>query len=65
MFSSRLLTVDEMADILRVSSAGLYRLLREGKIKGAFRLNGSGNWRIEHRKLLQWITDQERRSLSA
>jgi len=53
------MTVDDVADELRVSRNMVYRLFKSGTIPGAFRIgSGHGNWRIEHAKLDQWVAKQ-------
>jgi excisionase family DNA binding protein len=49
------LTVGEMAAMLRVSKATVYRLLNGRQIPGAFRLGHTGGWRIPEDFLEEWI----------
>jgi excisionase family DNA binding protein len=43
----RFLTIKEAAALLRVSRATIYRMIRQKRLLGAFRVGaGSGDWRI-------------------
>jgi excisionase family DNA binding protein len=54
-----LMTVDEIAEFLRVSRPTVYRLIHAGDLDGAFQLSGnSGSWRMRRSLLEQWITKQ-------
>jgi excisionase family DNA binding protein len=55
--STEFLTVDEAAELLRVSRSTMYRLLRANELPGAFRLGGAGTWRIGKTTLEQWIAN--------
>jgi excisionase family DNA binding protein len=54
MTEIKLLTVDEIATILRVSKVFVRRLLREGKIKGR---KVGRDWRVEETELQRYIRD--------
>ena len=43
---SSLLTIAEVATLLKVSRKTVYRWLRDGKILGAIRIGERGSWRI-------------------
>jgi len=51
--SLEVLTMKEVADYLRVNIATVYRLLKNGKLPGRFRIGGS--WRVDRAALLEWI----------
>lgn len=54
-----LMTVDDIAEFLRVSRPTVYRLIHAGDLDGAFQLSGnSGSWRIRRTVLEQWIAKQ-------
>lgn len=47
------LTVGELATIMRVHPFTVTRLARQGRIKGAFRMGGV--WRFPTHELLEWM----------
>ena len=49
---TKILTVDEVSDMLQISQTRCYQLLRNGKIP-AFKLGGL--WRIHSEKLDEWL----------
>lgn len=55
--SERLYTVEEVAEILRVSRNMVYRLIRERQL-AMFRINDTGNWRISSARLNEFIKAQ-------
>jgi len=50
------LTVRELASLLRISPATIYRLLKAGRIKGAFKIGN--DWRFNKETLEDWIAAQ-------
>lgn len=50
----RFLTLDEMAEILNISRAQAYALVRSGDLP-AIKLGGRGQWRIELRVLDEFV----------
>ena len=57
---TELLTVDEVAEILRVSRKRLYDWRYRGEGPPAFRLN-SGELRYPREELTEWLDDQMKR----
>jgi excisionase family DNA binding protein len=53
----RLMTVDEVADRLRVNRATAYRLIREQELP-AFRFGAHCHFRIRESDLEQWLEDR-------
>lgn len=49
-----LLTVDEVADILRLTPFSVRRLLKAGKLKGV-KPGGTGQWRIRRADLKAYL----------
>jgi excisionase family DNA binding protein len=59
MTEDRLLTVDEVAERLRVSAFSVRNWLRAGQIKG-FRAGGTkAGWRIRESELQRYIAERE------
>lgn len=56
---SRIMTVEDVAEELRISRVTVYRLLKNGEIPGAFRLNERGAWRVNSGRLMGWIKEQQ------
>lgn len=54
-----LMTVDEVAEHLRVSRPTVYRLIHAGELDGAFQLSGNGSWRIRRPLLERWIAKHQ------
>jgi excisionase family DNA binding protein len=50
----RFLTLADVADILNVSAAQAYALVRRGEIR-AIKVGGRGQWRIEHDEVERYI----------
>jgi len=48
-----LLTIKEVAALLKMSDRTVYAMAKEGKLPGAVRLGGS--WRIVRSKLFAWL----------
>ena len=55
-----MLTVQEVAKILRVSDSTIRRWIAEGKIKG---LKFGGQWRFKSAEISQWLETKKRSSL--
>jgi excisionase family DNA binding protein len=55
------LTVSEVAEILRLHSTTIYRLVKRGDLPG-FKLGG--NWRINRASLDLWLLPERRRPLT-
>ena len=53
----RFLTLSDVADVLNVSSAQAYALVRSGELR-AIKVGGRGQWRIESDVLEQYIQDK-------
>lgn len=53
-----LLTVEEVAQILRVTPRTIYRKVELNQIPGAFRVGSSGSFRFVKDKILNWINAQ-------
>ena len=53
------MTVDQLAETLRISRTSVYRMLKSGELPGAMRLGGAGSWRIDRDKIEKWIADQQ------
>ena len=52
------MTVEDVAEELRVSRTTVYRLLKNRQIPGAFRLNATGAWRVNSGTLERWIAEE-------
>lgn len=52
--SQRFLTLADVADILNISGAQAYALVRSGEL-AAIKVGGRGQWRIEHAMLEEYI----------
>jgi excisionase family DNA binding protein len=52
MSLDRLLTVKEVAALLRVSSQTLYKMLEQGRIPA---LRVGNQWRFERQKVQEWL----------
>jgi excisionase family DNA binding protein len=55
----RVLTIGEVAEILRVHPTTIYRLVKRGELPG-FKVGG--NWRINSEALDTWLAEGSRRS---
>lgn len=55
--NERLYTVEEVAEILRVSRNTVYRLIKDRQLP-MFRINETGNWRISAARLKEFIKAQ-------
>lgn len=55
MIDVRLLTADELAEMLKVSTRTLWRLLSKGALPEPVRLGGSTRWRLH--EVQQWIDE--------
>jgi excisionase family DNA binding protein len=51
---TRFLTLADFADILNISAAQAYALVRRGEIR-AIKVGGRGQWRIEHDEVERYI----------
>ena len=51
---AQFLTLADVADILNVSAAQAYALVRRGEIR-AIKVGGRGQWRIEHDEVERYI----------
>jgi len=56
------LTVTEVAEILRVHSTTIYRLVKRGELPG-FKLGG--NWRINRASLDLWLSAESSKHLNS
>lgn len=52
-----ILTVEQAAEFLQLSRAGVYKLLKRGDIPAARVLD---RWRFSRRQLLAWIEEQRK-----
>lgn len=52
--SARFLTLEQVAEELNTSAAQIYALVRRGELP-AIRLGGRGQWRVERRRLEEFI----------
>lgn len=50
----RFMTLDEVREVLAISSTQAYSLVRSGKLR-AIRVGGRGQWRIENSELEAYI----------
>ena len=48
------LTIEEAADLLRISPRSAYTLAREGRLAGAVKVGNQ--WRVSHAVLMNWAT---------
>jgi excisionase family DNA binding protein len=48
-----LLTLTEVADLLKLSDRTVYDMCRRGRLPGVSKV--AGQWRIDRRKLLAWL----------
>jgi len=55
--SGRFLTLTDVADILNISTADAYQLVRSGELP-AIKIGGGGHWRIEREVLEAYIEGQ-------
>lgn len=53
----QLLTMDEMASFLKVSERTVYRMMGNGDIDFAFKVNGT--WRFSEADVRQWLRAQK------
>lgn len=53
--SDEILTIREMAELLKINEKTAYRLAGDGKIPG-FKVGGS--WRFDRREISEWIKRQ-------
>lgn len=58
----RLLTIKEVADIMRCNRMTIYRMVHEGKLPHA-RLGATGSFRIDARTLQEWQRRQSQSNL--
>jgi excisionase family DNA binding protein len=49
----KLLTIDELAKFIRVSTRTIYRMMDEGELPFAIKLKGS--WRFKESDVLTWL----------
>ena len=52
--TARFLTLEQVAEELNTSAAQIYALVRRGEL-AAIRLGGRGQWRVERRRLEEFI----------
>lgn len=52
----RFLTLTDVGEILNISSAQTYALVRSGELP-AIQIGGRGQWRVEQSKLEEYIAD--------
>lgn len=52
--TTRFLTLEQVAEELNTSAAQIYALVRRGELS-AIRLGGRGQWRVERRRLEEFI----------
>lgn len=57
----RFLQLADVAELLNISSAQAYALVRSGDLP-AIKIGGRGQWRVENRELDQWIQAQYRKT---
>jgi excisionase family DNA binding protein len=50
------LTLKEAADFLRCHESTMYRMIKRGKVAGAFRIGS--DWRFSRAKLAAWVEQQ-------
>jgi excisionase family DNA binding protein len=53
----RFLTLADVAEMLNVSSAQMYALVRSGELR-AIKIGGRGQWRVEESELERFITER-------
>lgn len=56
MPGSPLMTIDEVAEMLRVHRSTIYRLIEHDGIKGCFKLGGQ--WRFNREAVEAWIKEK-------
>lgn len=59
MSSERFLQLDDVADVLNISHAQAYALVRNGDLP-AMKIGGRGQWRVERSQLEDYIQRQHR-----
>lgn len=59
----RFLTLADVAEVLNVSSAQAYALVRSGELP-AIKVGGRGQWRVEATKLEEYIQDSYEKTRS-
>ncbi|MGI8761933.1 MAG: helix-turn-helix domain-containing protein [Jatrophihabitantaceae bacterium] len=67
MAADRFLRLDDVAEILNISTSQTYALVRNGELEG-IRIGGRGQWRVEREKLESYIAkmyDQTRSFVSS
>ena len=57
------LTIEEAADLLRISPRSAYTLAREGRLAGAVKVGNQ--WRVDKDALMTWVKEQGRPSESS
>lgn len=55
--TDEILTLNEVADYLKLAEKTAYRLAAEGKLPG-FKVGGS--WRFKREDVMKWIEDQKK-----
>lgn len=58
---SRFLTLSDVAEVLNISAAQAYALVRSGELP-AIKVGGRGQWRIEETKLEEYIQTSYQRT---
>lgn len=53
----KLLTIDELAEYVRVSTRTIYRMLDDGELPFAIKVKGS--WRFKESDVLAWLETQK------
>ena len=48
------MTIDEVAELLRVHPTTLYRMVKKNEVPGAFKMGS--NWRFFRPRVLDWIS---------
>ena len=54
---ARLLTLDEVADELALSTSQVYALVRHRDLP-AVKLGGRGHWRVDRQRLERWLDER-------
>ena len=57
------LTIDEAADLLRISPRSAYTLAREGRLEGAVKVGNQ--WRVNREALFEWHTKERQATNSS